>query len=172
MSGEWVSELVSQSASQKKWQVPKFPHFGTNVGPTNMCKASFSVCCMIFQKFSIKSHNLKALIILNHSWSPIFLLTYLYGENELLCRSVHPFRVFSWEKTPPLSSELICNETVLQNYPFIIFENKCDWKEFPPHGELNNITKHCESDVERQISIQGIHLSAFLELFLEKRRKL
>ncbi len=44
-----------------------------------------SVCCMIFLKFSNKSHNMKALIIiLSHSWSPFFLLTYLYAENELL----------------------------------------------------------------------------------------
>ncbi len=63
-------------------------------------RSSFSVCCMIFLKCSNKSHNMKALIILSHSWSPFFLLTYLYGENELLVSSVHPFGVFSWEKPP------------------------------------------------------------------------
>ncbi len=30
--------------------------------------------------------------------------------------------------------------------------------------------RHGESDVERQISTQGIHMSAFWELFLEKRK--
>ncbi len=32
--------------------------------------------------------------------------------------------------------------------------------------------KHGESDVERQISIQGIHFDCFFELCLEKRTKL
>ncbi len=57
-------------------------------------KASFSVRCMIFLKFSNKSRNMKALIILSHSRSVIFLLTYLYGENELLWSLVRPFGVF------------------------------------------------------------------------------
>ncbi len=43
-------------------------------------KASFCVCCLIFLKFSNKSHIMKALIILSHAGSPFFLLIYLYGE--------------------------------------------------------------------------------------------
>ncbi len=39
-------------------------------------KASCSVCCMILLIFSNKSHNMKAVIILSHSWSPFFLFTF------------------------------------------------------------------------------------------------
>ncbi len=53
-----------------------------------------------------------------------------------------PFGVFSQEKTPPISRELICNDTFAKL-------------------SLSNIMKHGESDVKRQISIQDIHLSAF-----------
>ncbi len=48
-------------------------------------KASLSVRCMIFLNFPNKSHNMKALVILSHSWSPFFWLACLYGNNELLC---------------------------------------------------------------------------------------
>ncbi len=37
-----------------------------------------------FWTFHTKSHNMKALVILNHSWSPFLPLTCLYGKNELL----------------------------------------------------------------------------------------
>ncbi len=37
-----------------------------------------------FWTFHNKSHNMKALVILNHSWSPFLPLTCLYGKNELL----------------------------------------------------------------------------------------
>ncbi len=47
----------------------------------------------------------------------IFLTSYLYGENELLWDLVHPFGAFLQEKTPSVSKELICNESLLQNYP-------------------------------------------------------
>ncbi len=55
-------------------------------------------------------NNMKILIILSHSWSPLFLLTYLYGENVLLWGPVHPFGVFSRERTRSVSRQLICNE--------------------------------------------------------------
>ncbi len=74
-----------------------------------------SVFCMIFLKFATKS-NMKALIILSHSWSPFLLLTYLYGENELLWGPVPPFGAILQEKTPPVSRELIYYVTILQNY--------------------------------------------------------
>ncbi len=35
--------------------------------------------------------NMKSLIILIHWWSPFYLLTYLYGENEILCGPSPPF---------------------------------------------------------------------------------
>ncbi len=61
---------------------------------------------------------------------------------------------FCKEKTPPASRELICNETLLQNL------------------SLSNIMKHGESDVERQINIQGIHLSAFWNCFWKEKEAL
>ncbi len=92
-------------------------HYTANTTQPHKLKASFSVCFIIFSEISNKSHILKALITLSHSWSPFFLLTYLYGENELWWGHVRPFGVFSWEKPPPVSRELICNETLLHNYP-------------------------------------------------------
>ncbi len=38
----------------------------------------------LFWTLHNKSHNMKALVILSHSWSPFLLHTYLYGKNELL----------------------------------------------------------------------------------------
>ncbi len=63
---------------------------------------------------------MKALIILSPSKSQFLLLTYLYGDNELLWGPVHLFGVFLQEKTRPVSRELICNDTLLQNYPCLI----------------------------------------------------
>ncbi len=88
----------------------------TQLWQKTIIKVSLSICCNIFQKFTNKSHNMKALIILSHSSSLFFLLTYLYGENEFLCGPMHPVGVFSQEKTTPVSRGLICNETFLQNY--------------------------------------------------------
>ncbi len=59
-----------------------------------------------------------------------FLLTYLYGENELLWGPVSPFGVFSREKSPPHSRELICN---LDTFTKL---------------SLSIIMKHGENDVE------------------------
>ncbi len=53
-----------------------------------------------FWTFHTKSHNMKALVILIHSWSPFLPLICLYGENELIVVLCTPSGVFSWEKTP------------------------------------------------------------------------
>ncbi len=64
-------------------------------------KATFSVRCMtFFLTFHTKSHNMKASVILSHSWSSLLPLTWLYGKNEHLRVSVWPSGVFSGEKTP------------------------------------------------------------------------
>ncbi len=60
---------------------------------------------------------MKALIILSHSWSPFI---YLYWENWHFGGLVRPFGVFSRERNLPVSRELICNTTLLQNYPYPI----------------------------------------------------
>ncbi len=109
--------------------------FCTTLGRSMHFKVFFSVYCMLFLKFSNNPHNMKALIILSHSWSPFLLLTYLYGENALMfvghCACF--WSIFA-RKTPPISRELICNVTLLQNSP---------------------------CPVEWPISKPGIHLSAF-----------
>ncbi len=66
-------------------------------------KVSFSVRCMtfLFLTFHNKSNNMKALVILSHSWSPFRPLTCWYGNNELLWVSVWLSGVFSREKIPP-----------------------------------------------------------------------
>ncbi len=98
---------------------------------------------MIVLNFSNESHNMKAMIILSHSWSPFLLLTYLYGENKLLWGTVCPFGIFSQDKNSPSFKR-----THLQ------------WDIYTKLS-LSNIMKHGKIDVEWQISIQGIHLSAF-----------
>ncbi len=55
----------------------------------------------LFWTFHTKSHNVKALVILCHSWSSFHPLTCWYGKNELLWVSVWPSGVLSWGKTPP-----------------------------------------------------------------------
>ncbi len=56
-----------------------------------------------FWTFHIKSHNMKALVILSHSWSPFLPLTGLYGKNELLWVSAlcGLLEYFLEKKTPP-----------------------------------------------------------------------
>ncbi len=80
-------------------------------------KAFFSVCCMMFLKLSNKSHTMKALIILSHSWLPFFLLVYLYGEMNFIGTLCTILVYFRETKTPPVLRELICNDRLLQNYP-------------------------------------------------------
>ncbi len=94
---------------------------------------------------------MKALIILSHLRSPFFLATYLYGENELLWGPLLPFGVFSWENTRPVSRELICKEDTFTKL------------------SLFKIMKYGQSDVERQISTQSIHLSAFWNYFWKRK---
>ncbi len=55
---------------------------------------------LMFWTFHTKLHNMKALVILSHSWSPFLPLPCLYGKNELLWVSLRPSRVFYWENTP------------------------------------------------------------------------
>ncbi len=82
-----------------------------------------SVCCMIFLKFSNKSHNMKAFIILSHSCLPFLLFTYLDGENLLLWDLVCPVEVFSL-------SQLLKNSFVMRHFYKIILVqyNETWWK--------------------------------------------
>ncbi len=56
---------------------------------TNLKLPSLFADCN-FLTFHTKSHNMKALVILSHSWSPFLPLTCLYWNNELLCVSGWP----------------------------------------------------------------------------------
>ncbi len=55
----------------------------------------------LFLTVHTKSHNMKAFVILSHSWSPFLSLTYLYEKNELLWVSGVFSGVFSWENNYP-----------------------------------------------------------------------
>ncbi len=55
----------------------------------------------LFWTFHNKSHNMTALVILSHSWSPFLPLTCLYGKNEILWVSVRPSGALSREKKLP-----------------------------------------------------------------------
>ncbi len=104
-------------------------------------KASFSVCCMNFLKFSNKWHNMKTFINLSHSWSPFFLLTYLYWANKLLWGPVHPFGVFSWENTPQLQE----NSFVMRHFYNIILVryNETWWKWYKMTNYYTRCTFEC-----------------------------
>ncbi len=54
----------------------------------------FMFAAWLFWTFHTKSHNMKALVILSHSWWPFLPITCLYGKNELLWVSVQPSGVF------------------------------------------------------------------------------
>ncbi len=64
---------------------------------TRLLKLPSLFTAWLFWTLHTKSHNMKALVILNHSRSPFLPLTCLYGINELL----RPSGVFSWEKISP-----------------------------------------------------------------------
>ncbi len=54
----------------------------------------------LFWTFHNKSHNMKALVILSHSWSPFLLLTCLYEKNYFCGSPCDLLEYFLWEKTP------------------------------------------------------------------------
>ncbi len=159
----------------------------------NLESLKLPVRCMTFHA---KSHNMKALVILSHSWSPFLPLTFWYWKNELLCVSVRSSGVFSWEKTPtrfPMQItwqwppvDRFCHGLVavrqknvnITLLDFCLFtqympvsqlgiEYKQTW--YPPDVKLllSNIINHGVSDVQWQISIYGSNLSVFVELIYD-----
>ncbi len=99
--------------------------------------------------------------------------TYLFiWKNEILWVSVWPAGVFSWAKTPlslhftqymPMSPHDIGHKTDLGYPPDV----RKWWDTFTPLF-LSNIINHGESDVQWQINIQCIHLSALWNYFLKR----
>ncbi len=73
-------------------------HFQTIHGIKSHLKLPSLFTAWLFWTFHTKSHNMKALVILSHSWSPFLPLTCLYGKNPLLWVFVRHSGVFSWEK--------------------------------------------------------------------------
>ncbi len=53
-------------------------------------KLPYLFATWLFWTFHAKSHNMKVLVIICHSWSQFLPLTCLYGKNELLWVSVQP----------------------------------------------------------------------------------
>ncbi len=74
--------------------------FGSWMNGNQSLKATFSVRCMTSEHFILNHIILKSI---GHSNSIMITIspTCLYEKNELVCVSVHPCGVFSWEKTPP-----------------------------------------------------------------------
>ncbi len=73
------SNIDAQRDAQKDFYLP--PYY---------LKATFSVRCMTFKNFHIRSNNMKVLVILSYSWSPFLPLTCLYGKKSTfvgLCTS-------------------------------------------------------------------------------------
>ncbi len=66
-----------------------------------MLKLPSLFAAWLFWTFHTKSHNMKALDIISHSWWPFLPFTCLYRKNELLWVSVWPSGEFSWEITLP-----------------------------------------------------------------------
>ncbi len=115
-----------------------------------MIRASFSGCCMICLKCSNKSQNMKAVIILTHSWSPFFLLIYMEKMN--------------FYRTVCILLGYFTNSTTFKRTHY-------KWDTFTKLS-LSNIMKRGECDVEWQISIQSIHLSAFGFMFGKEKEAL
>ncbi len=78
---------------------------------------------------------MKALAILNHSWSPLQSLICWYGTNEILWVSVQPSGAFSWQKLPP-------------DYPSKSHDHDHQWTDLVmawlPYDKRN-----CEQEFER-----------------------
>ncbi len=73
-----------------------------NTWNTCMLKLPSLFAAWLFWTFHTKSHNMKALVILSHSWSSFLPLTCLHRTNELLWVSVSPsVFIFILGNTPP-----------------------------------------------------------------------
>ncbi len=133
---KWLLNILCRTV---QWQVNAL---ATMVNQS--IKASFSVCCLTFLKFSNKSHNMKVLIILHSSLHDHhFSYLLIYMEKLNFCWACAPFWGILMRTNTPITRELICS---LDSFTKL---------------SLSNIMKHGESDAEWQISIQGKHLSAF-----------
>ncbi len=71
----------------------------------------------LFRTYHNKSHTMKALVILSHSWSPFLPLTCLYENKELLWVPVRSSGVFSQEKTSHSS----------------LFQHRCSYRDLCPN---------------------------------------
>ncbi len=107
-----------------------------------------------FWTFQNKSHNMKALFVLSHSWSQFLTLTCLYGEMNF-CGARCTLLEYFWEKKVP---------------PDRLFNigAHITWEGFTEIF-LSNIIKYGKSDIEWQTRYE---VEWFLGLCEEKRRKL
>ncbi len=111
-AGEWYRRLNKVNLSiLYGWIMAKFsPQTDYGSGPSqsilwqtsgHIFKASYSVCCMIFQKKKKNHITWKHWSFLSHAWSPFFLLTYLYGEKWIFVRPCTLFWSISVRKNSP-----------------------------------------------------------------------
>ncbi len=78
-----------------------YAHLHANVMGESKLKLPSLFAAWLFWTCHTKSHNMKALLILSHSWLPFLQLTCLYEKNELLWVSVLHSWKFSWKKLFP-----------------------------------------------------------------------
>ncbi len=120
------------------------------------CRFLYFNLLNIWWKNKIKSHNMKALVILSHSWLPFVPLTGLYGKNYF-CGSLCRFSgVFSWEKTPlrsPMQITWPWPQVDSFNHGLITVRQKKMWWENFTKSFLSNIINHGEGDVQWQSNI-------------------
>ncbi len=69
--------------------------------PHHYLKLPSLFAAWLFWTFPTKSHNMKALVILSHSWSPFLSLTYLYGKKSTFVYLLAAFWCNFLRKTPP-----------------------------------------------------------------------
>ncbi len=100
-------------------------------------KASIYVCCITFLTFHNKSHNMKAFVILSHSWSPFLLLNCLYGKNN-----------FCWSLCSLL--EYFCDKKLPPDYPCKSQDHNHQWADlFMPWLPYDK--RNCEQKVVRLV---------------------
>ncbi len=121
-------------------------------------KASFSVHDITFLNFQNKSHNIKALVVLSHSWSPF--LTLVYTEKMNFCGALCALL------------EYFCKKILSQINSFK--RTHLGWDSFTELF-LSNIMKYGKNHDKWQTSIQSMSWYEFewlLGLLEEKGRKL
>ncbi len=92
---QWITPFIQQ------WFIPLILKISIKLSTKLKLPSLFAA--WLFWIFHTKTHNMKAMVILSHSWSPFLPLTCLCGKNELLWVYVQPSGVFSWENSSQIT---------------------------------------------------------------------